>query len=75
MSELKEIYRGHEIWLSREKCQGGWEQTYYSIFRVADRYECLSDFTTDESPLPELMADLKKRVDEELESPDPCSEG
>lgn len=37
MSELKEIYRGDEISLSRENCQGGWEQTYYNISRVADR--------------------------------------
>lgn len=74
MEKLKEVYRGHEIELSREKCLGGWDQLYYSIFRVSDGYECTSGFTSDESNLRTYMGYMRKRVDAELTSDDPWDE-
>ncbi len=74
MIELTEIYRGHEIRLSREECMGGWDLLYYSIFRVSDGYEGTSGFTEDESDLPTYMGFMRERVDAELASDDPWGE-
>ncbi|WP_447881907.1 hypothetical protein [Serratia fonticola] len=74
MNELEEIYRGHKITIGREMSQGGWEMAYFSIFRVADGFECLTDFTTDESPLPVLMKELRDRIDDELTDNNPWGE-
>lgn len=75
MSErLKETHRGHTIELSRENCLGGWEMLYYSIFRDSDGYECVSNFTTDESPLDVFMGYMKERIDDELAQDDPWEE-
>ena len=74
MAELKETYRGHEIILSREECLGGWEQLYYSIYRVSDGYECECDFTSDNSELPVFMEHMKARIDAELSDADPWGE-
>ena len=75
MVKYSEIYRGHEITISRERSNGGWTMTYYSIFRELDWYECLTDFTSDIStPLTEFAEELRERIDEELSSPQPWGE-
>ena len=38
-------HRGHTILVSREPCLGGWDMTYYSIYRESDGYECVCDFS------------------------------
>lgn len=74
MTKLTEDYRGHRIELSREDCLGGWEQLYYSIYRISDGYECECDFTSDDSELPAFMVCMKERVDAELADADPWGE-
>ena len=71
---MQTIYRGHEINLSRERCMGGWDMLYYSIYRQSDGYECASGFTEDESPLRTYMKYMKERVDAELADADPWGE-
>jgi hypothetical protein len=74
MTRLREVHRDHEILLSREECQGGWELLYYSIFRQSDGYECDSGFTEDESDLPTYMGYMRDRIDAELAEDDPWGE-
>ncbi|MBO9380217.1 hypothetical protein GG804_25965 [Sphingomonas histidinilytica] len=71
---MKTVYRGHEITVTRERCLGGWDQLYYSIFRQSDGYECTSGHTEDESPVPVFVGYMKERVDAELADPDPWGE-
>jgi hypothetical protein len=71
---MKGEYRGHEIEVTRERCMGGWDLAYYSIYRLSDGYECTSGFTYDESPVRTLYGHMKERVDAELASADPWCE-
>lgn len=70
MAELKATYKGYELEVSKEKCMGGWSMVYFNIY-APDGYECVADFTEDNSPLRTHMKWLKERVDEELASDDP----
>lgn len=67
-------HRGHTITVYRERCMGGWDMLYYSVFRDADRYECVSSFTEDESPVRTYVRYMKERIDAELASDDPWGE-
>ena len=71
---MKSIYRGHEIEVTRDRCLGGWQQMYYSIFRVSDGYECLSGFEDSAETVRDKMKQLKERVDAELKEADPWEE-
>lgn len=71
---MKVTYRGHSIEAKREKCMGGWDLLYYSIFRESDGYECASGFTYDESPVRTFIEHMKERVDAELAEDDPWCE-
>lgn len=72
--KLSEIYRGHEIILTREQCLGGWEMLYYSIYRESDGYECACSFTEDDSDLHTYMKSMREWIDAELASGDPWDE-
>lgn len=71
---MKTVYRGHELEAKRERCLGGWDLLYYSIFRVSDGYECDSGFTSDESPVRTYIGYMKERVDAELAEDNPWSD-
>jgi hypothetical protein len=71
---VKGEYRGHEIEVTRERCMGGWDLLYYSIFRAADGYECTSGFSYDESPVRTFFGYMEQRVDDELATDDPWQE-
>jgi len=71
---MKTTYRGHEIEIHREQCPAGYALVYYSIFRLADGFECASGFTSAEDSLAYLMQCFKDRVDKELYSADPWGE-
>lgn len=71
---MKTTYRGHEITVTRERCLGGWDQLYYSIYRQADGYECAAGHTEDASPLATYVGHMKERIDAELASDDPWCE-
>lgn len=69
-----EIYRGFEITVSREESLVGYELLYYSIFRVSDGFECVSNFTSDDSPLDVFTGYLRDVIDVELKESDPWGE-
>src|SRR5678816_4534100 len=71
---MKVKYRGHKIDVRREKSLGGEELLYYSIFRIADLYECASGFSYDESHVKVFIGYLKERIDGELADNDPWGE-
>jgi hypothetical protein len=58
----------------REGSMGGDDFLYYSIFRLADGYECTSSYTSDTSPVRTYIGYLKERVDNELAEDDPWGE-
>ncbi len=71
---MKVTYKGYQIEAKREKCLGGWTLLYYSVFRVSDLYECLSDFSYGEDTVRDWIKMLKERVDAELLEGDPWGE-
>jgi hypothetical protein len=71
---MRTIYKGHEIIVTRDRCLGGWEMLFYSIFRVSDGYEYTSGFTEDSSTVREYVKYMKERVDNELAEEDPWGE-
>jgi len=71
---MKVSYRGYEINAHSEKCLGGWEMLYFSIYRESDGYECVSGFSEDSTPPHEYIEHLKQRVDHEIESGTPFEE-
>lgn len=73
-AELKEVYRGHEITVTREPSMGGADMIYTTIYRVEDLFECVCDFQEGDEELSEVLQDLKNLVDEELPKQDPWDE-
>ena len=71
---MRVSYKGHEITVTRERCMGGWDLLYYSIYREADGYECECGFTEDETPIREYVGYMKERIDNELAEDDPWLE-
>ena len=71
---MKTTYRGHEIEVTRDHCLGGWDQLYFSIFRVSDGYECLSSFEDSAETIRDKIKELKERIDNELAEKDPWGE-
>lgn len=71
---MKVLYRGYEITVTKEKSLGGWTQTYYSIFRESDGYECLCDFEETSDTVQQSINHMKDRIDRELKTPDPWGE-
>lgn len=67
-------HRGHTILINRERSLGGWQITYYSIFRESDGYECTSSFSDSEDTLDDWVEILKGRIDNELTEEDPWGE-
>ena len=64
---MKEIYKGYEIEVTREKCLGGWDQLFMSIYRISDGY-CVEDtFSDGDDTEKEMMGYMKERLDTELE--------
>lgn len=71
---MKVDYRGFEITVTREKCMGGWDQLFYSIFRKSDLYECTSGFSEGSDTVDEYIGYMKERIDAELKEDDPWGE-
>lgn len=71
---MRVIYRGHEINVRRERCLGGWDMLYTSIFRVSDGYECTSFCEDSGEKVRDQIGYMKRRIDAELATDDPWCE-
>jgi hypothetical protein len=71
---VKVNYRGYELSAHREKCMAGYPLLYYSIFRQSDGYEATSGFEDSAETIPDKIAQLRERVDNELAEDDPWME-
>ena len=71
---MKQIYRGHEIDVRRERSLGGDVLLYFSVFRVSDGYECESNFTTGGETVRQYVRYMRERIDAELAADDPWGE-
>ena len=70
---MKTTYRGCEIEVTREKCLGGWDMIYFSVFD--DGFEVTSGFSESEDTVKEFIKDLKGLVDDYRESPEEYERG
>lgn len=71
---MKVSYRGYEIEAKRERCMGGWDLLYYSIYRECDGYECYCSFEDSSETVRDKIKQLKERVDNEHKEEDPWGE-
>lgn len=71
---MKLIYKGHEISVARERSMAGYSMLYYSVFRVADGYECTSGFQDSNEAVKDFVGVMKERVDAELMADNPWGE-
>jgi hypothetical protein len=65
---MKTIYRGCEIEVTREKCLGGWQMLYFSIFD--DGFEVTSGYSESEDTVRDFIKDLKRIVDDYRDHPE-----
>jgi len=66
MSKVTVEYKGYTIILEREQSCGGDELLYFSIFKGDT--ECLSDFTSGEDTIDEMIGYLQYNIDAEIEN-------
>jgi len=64
---MKGTYRGCEIEVTKEKCLGGWDMLFYSIFD--DGFEVTSGFSVAEDTIKDYYNSLKNIVDDYREHP------
>jgi hypothetical protein len=65
---MKVEYKGYELEAKRESCWSGWDNIYFNVFRKSDGLEVICDFTEEERPVADVMAMLKGRVDEFIDT-------
>ena len=71
---MKVIYRGHEISVERAGRRETTGTLWFSVFRVADGYECVSGIEDSAETCRTMSENLKERVDRELACTDPWGE-
>jgi len=64
MSCTKQEYKGYNIEISREACQGGWDMVYFDVFREVDGLHIVGDFSESEDTLEYFVETMKSRIDE-----------
>lgn len=65
---MKTIYKDCEIEVTRDKCLGGWDMLFYSVFD--DGFEVTSEFSESSDTVREFIKDLKRLVDDYRENPE-----
>ena len=72
---MKVIYKGFEIEVKREQALGGWDNLYFSVFRLSDSW-CFEDsFTEGSDTVKDYIGYMKKRIDDYLENPKDYEDG
>ena len=65
---MRAEYRGYRIEVTRERCLGGWMNTYYSVFRASDGLEVVCDTNEAQDNIHTLVKSIVKsmrgRIDE-----------
>jgi hypothetical protein len=59
---MKGKYKGCDIEVTRDKCLGGWDMLFYSIFD--DGFEVTSGFSDSSDKIKDFYNDLKEVVDD-----------
>jgi hypothetical protein len=67
---MKLEYKGFDIDVYKDSSVGGDDLLYYSAFRKSDLWELTSGSVADSNSVREWVNDMKKLVDEYLESPE-----
>lgn len=65
---MKATYKGCEIEVTRDKCLGGWDMLFFSVFD--DGFEVTSGFSESSETVREFANGLKKVVDDYRENPE-----
>ena len=71
---MKQVYRGHEIVVTRQRCLGGWDRLYFSVYRVSDGYCCEEDGENSGEYIRDKVKQMRACIDRELASDDPWQE-
>ena len=71
---MRQVYRGHEIDVRRERSLGGDMLLYMTIIRESDGYICEDTFSSGADTVRDMMRYMRERVDAELAEPDPWLE-
>ena len=69
---MKIVYKGCEIEATKEKCLGGWDMIFFSVFD--DGFEVTSGFSESSDSVRDFINGLKVIVDDYIENPEEYSE-
>ena len=65
---MKTTYKGCEIEATKDKCLGGWDMIFFSVFD--DEFEVTSGFSESSETIREFIKGLKEVVDDYREHPE-----
>lgn len=65
---MKTLYRDCDIEVTREKCLGGWDMIYFSVFDGG--FEVTSGYSESNDTVREFIKDMKNLVDDYREHPE-----
>ena len=66
---MKVTYKGFIIDVKRDWAIGGWENIYYSAYRISDGWCLEESFTNSAEMVKDLIEEMKELVDLYLENP------
>lgn len=65
---MKTTYRGCEIEVTKDKCLGGWDMLFFSVFD--NGFEVTSGFSESNETVREFVKGLKEVIDDYREHPE-----
>jgi hypothetical protein len=71
---VKAYYRGYEITADRSKTLAGWGALFLCVVRLSDRRICLEEPYYGDESVREMIACMKRRIDNEHRESDPWLE-